>query len=215
MNDILSYLHSDYIIEPAKRESILNSIYAIEAIYGLGDYHVRILTQNGWNRIEEKIFDNICKKILTPSGFNIPSNPKFIDDFSKLPDDWFHITDHYQCKIITRKKYFSHFHISTEDEYDLPNNHAEEYGNYDGLNSNLIGNLQKIAKKSTSLLNLYENWVLTDHFKDKNKEIINWYLQFLKNHHKINCSLQLITFPRYLRNFQYFSCDFSLFLQIP
>lgn len=185
MNDILHYLESDYIIKSTKRESILNTIYAIEATYALGDYHVRILTQNGWNRIEEKTFDNICKKILAPNGFNIPSNPKFIDDFSKLPNDWFHITDHYQCKIITRKKYFSHFHIFTEDKYDLSNNHAEEYGNYDGLSSNLIGNLQKIAKKSTNLLNLYENWVLTDHFKDKNKEIINLHIETLKTYLRI------------------------------
>lgn len=182
MNDILHYLNSDYIIEPTKREVILNSIYAIEAVYALGDYHVRILTSNGWQKIGEKGLDIICKRILTPSGFNIPSSPELIFDFSKLPDDWLHITDHYQCKIITRKKYFSHFHIFTEDVFDLTNNHAEEYGYYDGLNSNLIGNLQKIAKKPTNLLNLYENWVLTDHFKDKNKEIINLHIETLKTY---------------------------------
>lgn len=182
MHDILSYLHSDYIIEPTKIESILNNIYAIKAIYGLGDYHVRILTQNGWQRIREEDLDNICKKILIPSGFNIPSSPKLIDDFSKLPDDWLHITDHYQCKIITRKKYFSHIDIRIEEDYNLPDNHNVEYATYSGIGSNLDVNLEKFAKKSTNLLKLYENWILTDHFKGKSEESINLHTETLKTY---------------------------------
>lgn len=152
-------------------------VYAIRAIYALGDYHTSILTENGWERVGEHDLQIICDEIFHPHGIHIDASPKIILTNPQLPEDWVHISDLFQSKIITRKKYFSNIKINKHLVFHSDQDECNCIGRY---SNNLDVELKKFAQKSSALKNLYIDWI--NSINSENADNINIHINRLNTY---------------------------------